>query len=132
MDIFFNDPNEIPLPPEEVRFKSLHAEPWPDGRRVRVTFEVDPFQKRPSADLIITNTAGNEVAHANILETITRKIEINMHLREDDPGGEYHLQAVLYYQHLPEANEESAPQAPPEPLVVDRAQAGFSIPAIHQ
>ncbi|OGO72647.1 MAG: hypothetical protein A2Z49_05080 [Chloroflexi bacterium RBG_19FT_COMBO_56_12] len=127
MDIFFKDPNEIPLPPEEVRLSALKAEPWPDGRRVRIYLEVDPFQKRPCADLIITNAAGEEVARANILETISRKIEINMHLREAEPGGEYNVQAVVYYQKLPSVSEESGPQESLEPLVVDRGQTSFTI-----
>jgi len=127
MDIFFRDPNEIPLPPEEVRLSALKAEPWPDGRRVRIYLEVDPFQKRPSADLIITNAAGDEVARANILETISRKMEINMHLREDKPGGEYNVQAVVYYQKLSPVGEEPASQEQPEPLIVDRGQTSFTI-----
>ncbi|MBN2146084.1 MAG: hypothetical protein JW726_01805 [Anaerolineales bacterium] len=127
MDIFFKDPNEIPLPPEEVRLSTLKAEPWPDGRRVRITLEVDPFQKRPCADLIITNAAGEEVARANILETISRTMEINMHLREAEPGGNYTVQAVVYYQKLPPVGEESEPQAIADPLVVDRGQTSFTI-----
>jgi hypothetical protein len=127
MDIFFRDPNEIPLPPEDVRLSALKAEPWPDGRRVRIYLEVDPFQKRPSADLIITNAAGDEVARANILETFTRKMEINMHLREANPGGEYSLQAVLYYQKLLPVGEQPAPEEQPEPLIVDRGQTSFTI-----
>ena len=42
MDIFFQDPTDIPLPPEEVRIRELTAEPWPDGRRVRVYVELTP------------------------------------------------------------------------------------------
>jgi hypothetical protein len=128
MDIFFRDPNEIPLPPEEVRLKELKAEPWPDGKRVRVYLEVDPFQKRPSADLVILNANGDEVSSANILETMARKMELNMHLREDQPGGEYTLEAVLYYQRLPEMKEDAPPEAPPEPLIVDRSKISFTIP----
>jgi hypothetical protein len=129
MDIFFRDPNEIPLPPEEVRLHELKAEPWPDGRRVKIYLEVDPFQKRPSADLFISNAAGEEVAYANILETISRKMEINMHLREASPGGEYTVRAVVYYQKLPTASEESGFQEPGEPLIVDRGQTSFTIPS---
>lgn len=128
MDIFFNDPNEIPLPPEEVRLSELIAEPWLDGRRVRITLEVAPFQKYPSADVIITNVAGEKVSQANILEFITRKIELNLHLREAKPGGEYQVQAVLYYQKLPAVNEEPSSDEPQKPLIVDRRQTSFTIP----
>ena len=128
MEVFFNDPNELRLPPEEVRLRALIAEPWPDGRRVKVSLEIDPFQKRPSADLVITNAAGDEVARANILETISRRLEVNLHLRQDNPAGEYQLVAVLYYQKLPAADEPASQEALPEPLVVDRRQTSFTIP----
>ena len=128
MDIFFRDPNEILLPPEEVRLLALKAEPWADGRRVKVFLEVTPFQKRPSADLVITNAQEDEVARANILETISRKMEINMHLREAQPGGEYSLQVVVYYQKLPPVGEESEVKEQPDPLIVDRGQTNFTIP----
>jgi hypothetical protein len=128
MDIFFRDPNEIPLPPEEVRLQALKAELWPDGWRVKIYLELTPFQKRPSADLVIINATGQEVASANILETISRKMEINMHLREAEPGGVYSVQAVVYYQKLPPISEESGLQEPGEPLIVDRRQTSFTIP----
>jgi hypothetical protein len=127
MDIFFNDPNEIPLPPEEVRLREVRAEPWPDGRKVKVSLEIEPFQKRPSADLVITNAAGEEVASANILESMGRKLEVNLHLREDNPAGEYTLAVVLYYQKLDAYGEEGAPEKLPAPLVVDRKQISFFI-----
>ena len=89
MDIFFQDPGDVPLPPEEVRVREFRAEPWMDGRRVRIILEVDPFQKRPNAGVSIVDTTGNEVAQASIIETIARKMEINLHLRHDEPAGEY-------------------------------------------
>jgi hypothetical protein len=128
MDLFFADPNEIPLPPEEVRLRELRVEPWPDGRRVKVSLEIEPFQKRPSADLVVSNAAGEEVAGANILETFSRKLEVNLHLREANPAGEYRLAVVLYYQKLDAYGEEGGPEKLPEPLVVDRRQITFAIP----
>ena len=56
MDIFFQDPTEVPLPPNEVRIRALRAETYPDGQRVRVYLEVDPSQQRPSADLAIRDS----------------------------------------------------------------------------
>ena len=127
MDIFFQDPNEIPLPPDEVRLRGLRAEPWADGRRVKIYLEIDPFQKRPSLEVTINDSQGNPVAQVSIVETMARSLEFNMHLRSSSPGSEYTAEAVLYYQHLP------PPDAPPEaelpaPLIVDRGQATFTIP----
>jgi len=130
MDIFFQDPTEIPLPPEEVRIRRLAAEPWPDGRRVRVYFEVDPFLKRPSADLTIANAQGVEVAQASIIEPMTRKMEFVMHLRGEKPAGAYTLRAVLFYAApLPEPAQEGekTPIELPERSVVDEAEATFEV-----
>jgi hypothetical protein len=97
MDIFFQDPNEIPLPPDEVRIRELRADPWPDGRRVRIYLEVDPFQKRPNADIYIENSEGDGVAQASIIESMNRKIELTMHLHGSQMGGRFRVTATLYY-----------------------------------
>jgi hypothetical protein len=110
MDIFFTDPSEIPLPPDEVRIRMLRVDPSPDGKRVRVYLEVDPFQKRPSVDLVILDQGGEEAATVSIIESMSRKMELTMHLRRGTPGGSYTLGATLYFATLPdfEAEQDSA------------------------
>ena len=123
MELFFLDPDEVPLPPNEVRIRDLAAEPWPDGRRVRISLEVDPFQKRPNIDILISNQAGKPVANTSIIETMTKKMEITMHLRGAPAPGQYHVRAELYYQQKsdpPEAN-------PPIITQVDLAETIFMI-----
>lgn len=120
MDIFFQDPDEIPLPPEEVRIRELYAEPWSDGHRVHVFLELDPFQRRPNAELFIFNGQGEEVAQTNIVEAFTRKMELNMHLHESNPVGKYTLKTLLYYNHEPEGED-------PAQMVVDQRQFEFTI-----
>jgi hypothetical protein len=129
MDIFFQDPSEVPLPPNEVRIRELRAEPWPDGRRVLVYLEVDPFQKRPSAEVEITNSDGQIVSHASVIESMSRKMEITMHLRQAQIGGEYRLAVnVFYTDPIPMPEEgETEPPVLPEPRVVDTAEALFVI-----
>ncbi len=46
MDIFFQDLNEVRLPPEEVRLNKMQAEPLLDGSRVKVILELTPFIKK--------------------------------------------------------------------------------------
>jgi hypothetical protein len=128
MDIFFQDPNEVPLPPDEVRIRKIFAEPWSDGHRVRVYLEVDPFQHRPSAELLIFNGQGEEVAQTNIVEAFTRKIELNMHLRESNPAGKYTLKTFLYYLQEPDAEDLESEAEPRAPIVVDEGQFEFTIP----
>jgi hypothetical protein len=106
MDIFFQDPSETPLPPEEVRIRELRADVWPDGQRVRIYLEVDPFQKRPNADVYIFDSEGREVAQTSVIQAMNRKMEFTMHLRQDNLQGEYLLRAILFYTSpLPEPKE---------------------------
>jgi hypothetical protein len=140
MDIFFADPSEVPLPPAEVRIRALSVEPWPDGKRLRVTLEVDPFQKRPNADLTVFDNQGRELSSAYIIESMTRKMELVMHLRLP-VSGSCTLQAVLYFASLPDPSplgsgsvagtagpgpDTSAIEIPRQ--VVDSRQVTFEIP----
>lgn len=132
MDIFFQDPSEIPLPPAEVRIQELRAEPWPDGKRVRVYVEVAPFQKRPSIDLSISNEKKEVVAAASIIETMVRKLEMTLHIRSSTSGGTFALAATLYYSKPPEASKSESHEAEEGPQsisyqVVDQSVVTFQI-----
>jgi hypothetical protein len=129
MDIFFQDPDEIPLPPDEVRIKELRAEPWPDNRRVRVYLEVTPFQARPSGEIILLDAQNNEVSSISIIETIDPKMEFTLHIRGSDTYGDYTLNAILFYlDELDESDEpEESPPVQPKREVIDHAQVKFVI-----
>ncbi len=128
MDIFFADLSEAPLPPDEVRIGDLRADPYPDGKRVRVHLEVLPFQKRPSADLVILDEGQREMATASIVESVARKTEIVMHLRGARPGGRYTLHVQLYYASIEPPAEAGAEIQPIERKPVDQAQVTFVLP----
>ncbi len=131
MDLFFTDPSEVPLPPHEVRLRDLRAQPDQDGRRVRVYVEVDPFQKRPSLELAIVDRWGNELSTVSVIETMTRKMSLTMHLRQAQEGS-YTLKAVLFYRAL-QTQEAPLDEVPSlEQNVVDRRETVFSIPAPNQ
>ena len=135
MDIFFTDPNDIPLPPEEVRIRNFRAEPWPDKRRVRVYLEITPFQKRPNGEIEICNAEGNEVASLTIIETIDPKMDLTVHLRVAEPAGSYTASAVIYYYEAEEpvssegsdSPDKSLPPLPSRMKLVDRAETSFQI-----
>lgn len=136
MDIFFQDPDEIPLPPEEVRILDLQARPYPDGRRLRVYLEVTPFQKRPSAEVSVVNALAQKVAEITIIQTLTRKLEFTMHLRGPQPQGEHTLDVRLFYDPALEepplaASDEVPPPPPvdrPPAFTVDQRQLAFTPP----
>jgi hypothetical protein len=91
------DPGAVRLPPEQIRFTDVHVEAWPDGRRVRVHASVTPFEQKPSLDFEAVDSRGVPVASATILETLSHRLVITLHLRPSDPSGRYHLRARLYY-----------------------------------
>ena len=131
MDIFFQDPTTIPLPPGEVRIKDLRAAPWQDNRRVGVYLEITPFQKKPNAELTITNPTGEVAAQASIIETMIPKMELTLHLRGRIASGSYTVSVSLYYVQTPqgEADDPGNFADPSRRQVVDEAQTIFEIPS---
>ena len=128
MDINFTDLSEVPLPPHEVRIRDFRVEPYPDGKRVRVYLELTPFQKRPSGELFITDQLGNQVATANIIETIDPQMELTMHLRTADPQGPFTARVLIFYtDSLEDITEDDQIVSAPGRQVVDEKETTFSI-----
>lgn len=128
MEIFFHDPDDVPLPPGEVHIRQFSAKPYPDNRRLRVYLEISPFQKRPSAEISIYNPEGKVVASANVIETIDPRLEMTMHMRGNTPSGEYEVKTVLFYEELSEETDvENEKYVPPDRKIVDQARVTFLI-----
>ena len=97
MEIEFLDPAEAPLPPDQMSFRSVEVEPHSDGRRLKVSFQVAPFQVRPSIDLTVTNEQGLVVASSSIVEATETKMAVTLHLRDRSAGLRHRLTARLVY-----------------------------------
>jgi len=95
---------------------------------VRVYLEVDPFQKRPNADLTISDNEGREVASTSIIESMDRNIEIRMHVRGAVRAREYSLKAILFYAEIEGESTSEGEIKPFERRVVDTAETSFTIP----
>ncbi len=129
MDFFANiDPDEKRLPPEEVRIRDLQAQILEEGRRVKVYLEVDPFLKRPNAELTITDPQGRIVSETSIIESMMRKMELTMHLRGDPLSGQHTLAATLFYAHFEPPAEPGQPPGALECMVVDTCSCQFDVP----
>ncbi|MBM3152120.1 MAG: hypothetical protein FJZ96_07955 [Chloroflexi bacterium] len=97
MDFFLSqDPNITRLPPEETRILSLCADPYPDGRRLRVTIELTPFQQRPNLELALAGPDGEPSGSASIVEPVGWTLELTMHIRNPRPG-RYTLHGSLVF-----------------------------------
>lgn len=128
MDIFFTDPSDAPVPPNEMRIRSLTAESYPDKRRVKVYLEVTPFQKRPVGEITIQNQRGIQVAVINIIEPMENKMEFTMHLREAEPEGVYTIHATLAYTELIEEEDDSGEVVvSPKTVVIDTSEITIEI-----
>jgi hypothetical protein len=130
MNIFLHDPNEIRLPPEEVRVNKVQITPQPGGSRIKITLELTPFMKRPNISVTITTPTGEEVAHSNILETMLPKLEFSVHLQQVEPGSKYTIETSVYYQKLLQPNDESKEVPLPDPMIVDYKKSFFYRPSI--
>lgn len=97
MDLQFVEPDEVPLPPGDVRFRRIEAAPMADGRRVRVTVRMTPFLERPTVHLAIVAPDGNVVSETTVVEADHPDLELTMHLRSAAVEGRYGLRGSLMY-----------------------------------
>ncbi len=104
-------------PRAEVRITAATARPYPDGRRVKLSFALTPFEERPNLDATVTNPAGQEVASLSLIEAMDTQFDFTIHLRGPEPRGEHHLRLVLFY---PESDDPSGPRQ-----VVDERTVSF-------
>ena len=133
-DIFFTNSDEVPVPPDEVRIRVLDVEPRRDGKRIEVRTEITPFLERPNMEIRILNQAGDEVSNLSVVEAVDPKMDFTMHLREANSGGDYTLDAMVFYadveaQEAPEGVEAAAGEMLERARqVVDQRSAHFNIP----
>ncbi len=127
MDIFFVDPSETPLPPDEVRIRRVEVQVWPDGRKLKVSLELDPFQKRPSAELRVISPSAHEAASAEVIEMMIRHVELNLHLRGEIEIGEHTLNVTLFYAQMPEQGVVDQGLIEYQNQIVDTVQYKFMV-----
>ena len=96
MEFFFPEDDLARTPPEETHITNVTAEPYPDGRRLRVNIGMTPFQTRPHLEVILTDASQEEVATVSVVEPMTWKLEFTMHLR-GELNNPYTLEAQLFY-----------------------------------
>jgi hypothetical protein len=130
MDFFFpelsDDGENIPVPPAEMRFLELRAEPVIDDGplRIRVYVEVTPFQKRPFIEVVLTGEKGQEIATASVIEPLQRKNVFTMHIRGGQQRGKFNLYARMYY---PSNTENPTDQENMTILEADQARTEFTV-----
>ena len=106
MQFFFPEDNIKRTSPEETEILSLTAEPYEDGRRVRVNVAMSAFEKRPHLELLLTDAESQEISRVSFVEPMQFKLEFTMHLRTQPADGPLDLEARLFY---PDDGPEAKP-----------------------
>ncbi len=110
MEIEWADEKAVPLPPGDVRFLRVTAEPYADGRRIKLSYELTPFQKRPNLEIRLEDEQGGELGAISIIETMTARFSLTAHLRSDAPAdGRLRVRSVLGYEDQPEVDRAVTP-----------------------
>jgi len=106
MFIQIEDSEGAPVPHEEVRIQSVHIDPYPDGKRIRVTLELTPFQVPPDLDVIVLDQDGEESASMSIIGVTTPELNFTAHLRGNPISSAYQLSTRLIYEELGEVDRK--------------------------
>ena len=117
MESFLTDTDIERLPPADTRLLDLLAEPYPDGKRLRVTLKLTPFQQKPYLELTLTDSAGEVVATTSVVESVTWMLGLTLHLLK--PGattdGVYKLTVILSFPNLGEIDRRDLTIEIPSP-----------------
>lgn len=124
MDIFLQNPSEIPLPPEEVRIRELKITPHAELNQVEIYLEVDPFLRSPNIDLEILDNNKSSLASTSIIESDQRKMSLVMHLKSGVQGSTLKVRATLFFRPGLDENFEGEL---PEPQVVHIVEKNFRL-----
>ena len=102
MFIQIEDSEDEPVPPEDVQIQSVHIDPYPDGKRIRVTLKLTPFQVPPNLDVVVLKQDGEVSASMSIIGAATPRMAFTVHLRGDSSSSTYHFSVRLSYEEIGE------------------------------
>ncbi|MBI5294045.1 MAG: hypothetical protein HY869_01115 [Chloroflexi bacterium] len=108
MEFFLPEDNLNRMTPAETKITALGAFPYSDGRRLRVNIEMTPFQQRPHLEITLVNADGREVASVSVVEPMSWKLELTLHIR-GELRSPYTLTASLFYPDGPAADPLAIP-----------------------
>jgi hypothetical protein len=106
MGFFQIDPDVERMLPGDTRLLNLHAEPYSEGKRLKVGLDLTPFQQKPFIDLSLVDSSGELIASASIVEPVNWNLELNLHIRKPSTShnGAYKLTVVVSYPDLGEVD----------------------------
>lgn len=106
---FFDDPQQQPRGREDVRMEQIGLYVHPDERRVTFGLKLTPFLERPSIQVEITNGDNQPAGALSVIETLTTKFSLIIHLRDERVNNPYQLTATVYYA-TPDTDRQNVDQ----------------------
>ena len=121
MQLPFVESSESPVPPEEVRVRSVNVEPYADGRRVKISLELTPFQISPDIEVQVTDLDGEEMSSTSIIGAVQGKLSFTMHLADESRSADCLLKVAVIYREQGVVDEAVRPftQSNPSELEED-------------
>ncbi len=119
MDLESTEGPAAAQPPGDVRFVAVTAEPYPDRRRIKLSYEVSPFLQRPSVEIRLLAPDGAELGSITVVDVVGARFSLTAHLRGkeslelrqgahlrgDVPGATpVRVVSILGYDDLPEVD----------------------------
>jgi hypothetical protein len=126
-DMFSGSPKTPPAQ-DDIKILSFDAEPYPDGRRVKVKLLLSSFLQGPNALINLSNEENQELTTVNIVNIFSPENEITLHF----PGnkkrpGSYSVNVEVFYVEEEEIEQDGEQRLSFKQSLVDSASISFSI-----
>ena len=123
------NPTLTPPPQDDIKILALDAEPYPDGRRVRVKLVLSPFLQGPNAEINLSNHDDELLASINIVNIFIPENEFTLHIPENKSlPGSYTVNVEVFYIEEGEIEQDGETQFNMKKSLVDSTSTLFSIP----
>jgi len=123
------NPTLTPPPQDDIKILALDAEPYPDGRRVRVKLVLSPFLQGPNAEIHLSNHDDVLLASINIVSIFIPENEFTLHIPESKSlPGSYTVNVEVFYVEEEEIEQDGETQFNMKKSLVNSTSTLFSIP----
>ncbi len=123
------NPSLTPPPQDDIKILSFDAEPYPDGRRVRVKLVLSPFLQGPNGEISLTNQDDELLTTINIVNIFIPENEFTLHIPESKSlPGSYTVNVEVFYIEEEEIEQDGETQFNLKKSLVDSTSTPFSIP----
>ncbi len=125
--MFSGSPKTSPAQ-DDIKILSFDAEPYPDGRRVKVKLLLSSFLQGPNALINLSNEENQELTTVNIVNIFSPENEITLHIPGNNKQpGSYSVNVEVFYVEEEEIEQDGEQRLSFKQSLVDSASTSFSI-----